>query len=292
MTVALACLLALTSGCPTQIAKSSSAPPVPTQAGAADIPLTLRLPGSLEPHPQNAHRVPTLTVNGKDEPVKTGQDREVTVTVGEKLDGKNITIVYSFWPYYYSNTIRTKEVKVEKGKEIVVDFHKEDPAHPDLIKPIYYPTPHAVVDEMCKMAKVAKNDVVYDIGCGDGRVVIGAVKRFGAKKGVGVEIDPDLIKECNKNAASAGVSERVEFRNENALLMKDLSDATVVLLYVGEDFGAKLEPVLRKTLKPGARVVSHRFPLGEWQPDSEAEITAKNNDGGDEKYILKLWTIK
>jgi SAM-dependent methyltransferase len=292
ITVAFVGLLALT-GCPMPVAKPTApTTPVAVQADASDTSLVLRLPGSLEPHPQNAHRVPKLTIDGKEEPVKTGEDREVTVPVPNEQAGKTVKIVYSYWPYYYSNTIRTKEVKVEAGKRIVVDFHVEDPKHPDLIKPIYYPTPHAVVDEMCKMAKVDKDDIVYDIGCGDGRVVIGAVKRFGAKKGVGVDIDPDLIKECNKNATAAGVGDRLVFRNENALTMKDLSEATVVLLYVGEDFGAKLEPVLRKTLKPGARVVSHRFPLGDWEPDSEVQITAKNNDDRDEQYILKLWTIK
>jgi hypothetical protein len=84
----------------------------------------------------------------------------------------------------------------------------------------------------------------------------------------------------------------VEFRNENALLMKDLLDATVVLLYVGEDFGAKLEPVLRKTLKPGSRVVSHRFTVGNWKPDEEKKITAKSNSDEDAEYVLKKWTIK
>src|SRR5205807_1427080 len=74
--------------------------------------------------------------------------------------------------------------------------------------------------------------------------------------------------------------------------MKDLSDATVVLLYVGEDFGAKLEPVLRKTLKPGSRVVSHRFPLGKWRPDDEKTITAKSLNGVEAQYVLKLWTIR
>src|SRR5205085_12252272 len=102
--------------------------------------------------------------------------------------------------YTYSNTIRTKEVKFENGKTIKVDFHVEDKGRPDLIKPIFYPTPVAVVDEMCKLGKVGPKDIVYDIGCGDGRMVIAGVKKFGAKKGVGVDIDPDLIKLCNQKA--------------------------------------------------------------------------------------------
>jgi cyclopropane fatty-acyl-phospholipid synthase-like methyltransferase len=254
------------------------------------IGLNLRLPASPEPYSNHPERVPKLTVNGKDEPVKWGDAKDLAVTVDAGEAGKTISIVYSFWPYGYSNTIRKREVKLEKDKEIVVDFHKESPT--DLIKPIYFPTPVAVVDEMCKMAKVGKNDVVYDIGCGDGRMVIAGVKKFGAKRGVGVDIDAELVKLCNKNAKEAGVADKVEFRNEDALKMKDLSDATVVLLYVGEDFGKVLEPVLRKTLKSGARVVSHRFPLGDWQPDVDKTITAKNNYDDDEEYVLKMWTIK
>jgi SAM-dependent methyltransferase len=205
---------------------------------------------------------------------------------------KSIKVVYSFWPVSYSNTIRTREVQFGDGKKATVDFRKEDAQSPDLIKPIYFPTPPEVVDLMCEMGEIGKDDVVFDIGCGDGRMVVAGVKKFGAKKGVGIDIDPDLVKECRRKAGEAGVSDKVEFRNEDALKIKDLSEATVVLLYVGDDFGAKLEPVLRKTLKPGARVVSHRFKLGGWEPDIEKKITAKNNYDKDEDYVLKLWRIK
>lgn len=259
--------------------------------GAAEGNVILLLPES-RPAPEHApERVPKLTINGKDEPIKAGPDREL----GVKIDagaGTTVSIVFSFWPYTYSNTIRTKKVKLEADKPIKVDFHKTDADVPDDIRPIYYPTPHTVVVEMCKMGKVGEGDVVYDFGCGDGRLVIAAVKKFNAKKGVGVDIDPGLIKLCKENAEKDGVSDKVEFRNEDALKIKDLSDATVVLLYVGEDFGKALEPVLRKTLKPGARVVSHRFPLGDWAPDEEKKINCKNNDGNDEDYVLKMWTIK
>jgi SAM-dependent methyltransferase len=264
-----------------------------------DTNLLLKLPSSYASASNDANDKAKLTVNGRDETAKVGdlekigyKDLEIAVEVDEGDVGKTIKIVYSHWPYSYSNTIRTKQVKLEKGKKIEVDFHKEDVAFPDLIKPIYVPTPQGVVDEMCKYAGIGAKDVVFDIGCGDGRLVITGVKKFGAKKGVGVDINADLVKLCQKNAAAEGVSDKVEFRNENALLMKDLSDATVVLLYVGEDFGAKLEPVLRKTLKKGARVVSHRFPLGDWQPDEQKTFSAKNLSGGDSDYTLKKWTIK
>jgi SAM-dependent methyltransferase len=258
----------------------------------ATCDLTLLLPGSEEPPGYAPERVPKLTINGKDEPVKWGQAKTLTVKVPVEEGKETIKIVYSYWPYMYSNTIRTKEAKLEKGKAVRVDFNVMDVKHPDLIKPIYYPTPAPVGEEMCKMANVGKNDVVYDIGCGDGRLVIIAVKQFGAKKGVGIDIDPALVKLCNENAKKAGVSDKVQFRNEDALKIKDLSDATVVLLYVGEDFGKALEPVLRMTLKPGARIVSHRFPLGDWEPDTRKEITARADEGHDEQYELLLWKVK
>jgi len=262
-----------------------------TKEGTGETSLTLVLPASSDPPDWAKERVPKLTINGKDQPVKPGSARELTVKVTPPAGKDTITVVYSFWPYSYSNTIRTKEVKLN-AKAVKVDFNVPDEKHADLIKPIYYPTPQAVAVEMCKMGEVGKDDIVYDIGCGDGRLVVTAVQKFGAKKGVGVDIDPDLVKLCKENAKKAGVGDKTEFRNENALTMKSLADATVVLLYVGEDFGKALEPVLRKTLKPGARIVSHRFPLGDWKPDVTKEIVAKNNYDMDEEYVLHLWKIK
>jgi len=250
------------------------------------------LPGSEEPPNYAPERIPKLTVDGKNEAVKWGPAQDITVKVPVVAGKETIKIVYSYWPYMYSNTIRTKEIKLEAGKTIKVDFNIADAKHPDLIKPIYYPTPAPVGQEMCKMAKVGKDDIVYDIGCGDGRLVIIAVKEFGAKKGVGIDIDPSLIKLCNENAKKGGVSDKVQFRNEDALKIKDLSDATVVLLYVGEDFGKALEPVLRKTLKSGARIVSHCFPLGDWEPDTRKGITARADEGYDEQYELLMWKVK
>ena len=288
MSLILACLLLFSgTGCP-RVAPPAPPPPVtPVKKTASDTDLILKLPASRETPSHAPERVTKLTINGVDEPVSAGEAKELKVNVDAADVGKTVKIVYSYWPSGYSNTIRTKEVKLESGKKIRVDFNIEDAAHPDLIKPIYVPTRVEVVDEMCKVARIGKDDVVYDIGCGDGRLVIAGVKKFGAKRGVGIDIDPELVKLCKKNAAAAGIADKVEFRNENALEMKDLSDATVVLLYVGEDFGAKLEPVLRKTLKTGARVVSNRFPLGKWQPDAETPVP-----DSDYEYPIKLWIIK
>jgi hypothetical protein len=118
-------------------------------------------------------------------------------------------------------------------------------------------------------------------------MVIMAVKDFGAKRGVGVDIDPKLVKECKENAVKAGVADRVEFRKGDVLKIDDLSDASVVLLYMGDDINQRLAPILRKSLKPGARVVSHRFRMGDWEPTKEIRVNGKN--GGE--YTLLLWVI-
>ena len=150
----------------------------------------------------------------------------------------------------------------------------------------YVPTPQVVVDEMLKMANVGKDDVVYDLGCGDGRIVIAAVGKFDARRGVGVDIDPERIRDSRANARRAGVEDRVEFRQGDVLKIKDLSEATVVTLYMSQEVNLRLRPALRKVLKPGARVVSHYFTMGDWKPDRTETVTGR---GGE--YEIHLWTI-
>jgi ubiquinone/menaquinone biosynthesis C-methylase UbiE len=141
---------------------------------------------------------------------------------------------------------------------------------------------------MCKLGKVTKKDVVYDLGCGDGVMVIIAVKKFGAKRGVGVDIDAELVKKAKEKAEAEGVANKLEFRKGDVLKVKDLPDASVVLLYMGEDINKRLKPVLKARLKPGARVVSHRFLMGEdWPPTKTIHVTGKNG----QNYDLHLWVI-
>jgi SAM-dependent methyltransferase len=128
----------------------------------------------------------------------------------------------------------------------------------------YVPTPQDVVDRMLTLADVGPNDVVYDLGCGDGRIVVTAAKKYGAK-GVGVDIDPQRIKESEANAQAAGVSNLVQFKLQDALTV-DLSPATVVTLYLLSSSNLKLRPILTKQLKPGSRIVSHAFSMGDWAP--------------------------
>jgi SAM-dependent methyltransferase len=134
----------------------------------------------------------------------------------------------------------------------------------------YVPTPQSVVDAMLSMAAVKKDDVVYDLGCGDGRIVITAAKKHGAR-GVGVDIDPERIKEANANAKQAGVSDRVKFIEQD-LFQTDFKEASVVTLYLLPDINLKLRPKLLSDLKPGTRVVSHSFDMGNWKPDKTETV--------------------
>jgi len=129
----------------------------------------------------------------------------------------------------------------------------------------YVPTPQYVVEKMLELAQVTSSDVVYDLGCGDGRIVITAAKKYGAHA-VGIDIDPERIRESEAKAREAGVAGLVTFRLEDAM-KADVSAATVVTLYLLSSSNEVLRPILTRQLKPGARIVSHAFGMGDWQPD-------------------------
>ncbi|WP_013334241.1 SAM-dependent methyltransferase [Gloeothece verrucosa] len=135
----------------------------------------------------------------------------------------------------------------------------------------YLPSSNVVVQEMLRIAQVTSSDVVYDLGSGDGRIVISAAKNYGAK-GVGIDIDPKLIQEAKANAREAGVSDRVKFIEQD-FFKADLSEATVVTLYLLSDANLKLRPKLLQELKPGTRIVSHAFNMGTWKPEQVVTVT-------------------
>lgn len=128
----------------------------------------------------------------------------------------------------------------------------------------YVPTPQDVVDRMLKLAEVTDKDVVYDLGCGDGRIVITAAKTYGAR-GVGVDIDSLRVAESESNARKAGVEKLVSFKLQDAMAV-DVSKATVVTLYLLSASNMKLRPILTRQLAPGSRIVSHAFSMGDWEP--------------------------
>lgn len=138
---------------------------------------------------------------------------------------------------------------------------------------VYVPTPVPVVNEMLRLANVKSNDVVYDLGSGDGRIVIAAAQERGAR-GVGIDINPERIREANQNAQKAGVSDRVQFRQQD-LFQTDFSKATVVTLYLLPQLNVKLRPKLLRELKPGTRIVSHAFDMGDWKPQQVVEVNGQ-----------------
>ncbi len=144
----------------------------------------------------------------------------------------------------------------------------------------FEPSPQNVVEQMLKLAEVGKSDVVYDLGCGDGRIVITAAKQFGAR-GVGIDIDPQRIAESLENARAAGVADRVTFRNED-LFEADISGGTVVTLFLWPEVNLKLRPKLLRDLKPGTRIVSYYWNMGDWVPEKDLEI-----DG----HPVYLWIV-
>jgi SAM-dependent methyltransferase len=161
-----------------------------------------------------------------------------------------------------------------------------NPAHPPTSLAPYVPTPPEVVDRMLAFAKVGPKDVVYDLGCGDGRIVIAAAKKFGAR-GVGVDIDPERIDESVANARKAGVERLVTFKLQDAM-KTDVSDASVVMLYLLSFANVQLRPILQQQLKPGARIVSHNFGMGDWEPEQVDSF--KDANGG--TRTLYLWRIR
>lgn len=145
----------------------------------------------------------------------------------------------------------------------------------------YVPTPPGVVDRMLGLARVDRDDTLYDLGCGDGRIVVTAAKKFGAR-GVGIDLNPERIAEAQANAKKAGVQQRVNFKVAN-LFETDLSPASVVSLYLLPDVNLKLRPRLWSQLKPGSRVVSHAFDMGpEWPPERTVEVEGRT---------IYLWTV-
>jgi len=151
------------------------------------------------------------------------------------------------------------------------------PRAPDVV---YVPTSQKIVDAMLKLARVTKSDTVYDLGCGDGRIVITAAKEYGAN-GVGIDINPELVKEADANAQSENVADKVKFV-EGDLFDMNFSRATVVTLYLSPGVNLKLRPKLLKQLKPGTRIVSHDFDMGDWKPEQTIKV---------EEATLYLWTV-
>ncbi len=149
---------------------------------------------------------------------------------------------------------------------------------------IYYPTPPETVAEMLRMAGIKKGDVLYDLGSGDGRIPIAAATQYGIRA-VGIEIDPKLVTKAEENARQANVSQLVRFRNED-MFRVNYSDATIVTLYLSEKLNVLLRPKLLSELRPGSRIVSHDFRMGDWKPEQTVRVP-----WGKLYRTVYLWTV-
>ncbi len=239
--------------------------------------------------PEEKYKETVLTIEGKTTKT-TGAERTFMTPPLEpgKLYSYKIEAVIE--PNNYTKITRTKEIDFKAGETVTVDMRMKDDKT-DKIVVRWVPTPDDIVDKMAEMAKVGKDDVIYDPGCGDAVMLIRPIKKYGAKKGIGIDIDPAMIEKAKAKAKEEGVADKVVVRLGDILNEKDMEDvkeASVVLVYIGDDLGARMSPVLQKVLKPGTRIVSHRFSLGDWKPDKTE--TVKGADG--DEYVLHYWVVK
>jgi SAM-dependent methyltransferase len=169
---------------------------------------------------------------------------------------------------------------------VVVFFHSaarsQDPIP-------FVPTPMVVVERMLQLADIKKSDLVYDLGCGDGRILIQAAKKYGTR-GVGIDLDPQRVEEARQNAKKEGVSHLLQFRVEDGT-QTDISKATVVMLYMFKWFNNAIRPKLQN-LKPGSRVVAHDFDIDDWKPTAVVNLEPeKDGPGIDRPHTLYLWKV-
>ncbi|MET0165508.1 MAG: TIGR03000 domain-containing protein [Vicinamibacterales bacterium] len=224
-----------------------------------------------------------LVVDGK--PVDgTGTTRIVEAPAAARGTAHEHAFTIEWRPNAYTVMTRSKTVSVRAGEPVVVDLTIDDPS--DRVRVIYVPTPPDVAEEMVRLAGVTADDIVYEPGCGDARITIAAMRR-GAQRAICVDIEPERVEDSRAKVTDAGMQDRIDVRLGDALDVKDLSEVTVVLLYMGDHFNLLIRPVLWRDLKVGSRVVSHRFLMGDWAPDRSVSVTTPD----DGVYEVHLWTV-
>lgn len=220
------------------------------------------------------------------EPITTkGTNREWETPLLEPGRSYEYTFTARWRPNNYTVITRKKTVRFKAGDAIIVDMTTDDLNDRAEIR--YVPTPDFVVEAMIKLAGITRNDVVYEPGCGDARITIAAVKA-GARRGVGIDLDETRVADSRKQVSAAKLQDKIDIRMGDALDIEDLSEATVVFLYMGEEFDLLIRPILWKQLKIGARIVSHRFRMGDWMPDETVTVGQPTSD---DVSLVHLWTI-
>jgi uncharacterized protein (TIGR03000 family) len=203
-------------------------------------------------------------------PLLPGQTYKYDLKASWKADGKEV--------------VQTKEVRIQAGQETTLDLRQDDRT-PDVI---YVPTPQPVVDKMLELADVKKGDVVYDLGCGDGRIVVTAAKKYKTKS-FGYDIDPQRVKESLENVKNNKVEDLVTIKKQDIFTL-DLKDANVVTLYLLPELNVKLMPQLEK-LKPGSRIVSHDFDMRGAKPKKTVRVEATDDRGNKREHTIYLWEV-
>ena len=260
----------------------------PATAGLPDHPLQAAAQSSAAVERRLAARVivalpaddADLAVDGETIPGQ-GRSREFTTPPLDAGTDQRITLTATWDPNTYTTMTRSKTVSFRPGEIVRVDLSVEAPG--DRVRVIYVPTPTEVAEAMVDLAGVQPDDVVFEPGCGDARITIAAIRK-GARRAICVDIDGERARESQANVAAAGLADRIDVREGDALDVKDLSDVSVVFLYMGDHFNLLIRPVLWRDLKVGSRIVSHRFRMGDWPPDKTITV-------GDGIYDLHLWTI-
>ena len=256
-------------------------------APAAAAPRAVQSSASLQPRLSSRILVALpaddaeLAVDGTTVP-GDGASREFDTVPQAGGSEQRVTVTATWMPNTYTTMTRTKTVSFRAGETVRVDLSAEAPD--DRVRVIYVPTPPDVVEAMVDLADVRPGDVVFEPGCGDARITIAAIRK-GARRAICVDIDAERARESQANVAAAGLADRIDVREGDALDVKDLSDVSVVFLYMGDHFNLLIRPVLWRELKVGSRIVSHRFGMGDWPPDKTITVDA------DGFYELHLWTI-
>ncbi len=274
----LGALLFMISGSGPALAGRGRPDAYPAVAQAASTARVTSRMAVTVPHPEAE-----LLVDGRAIP-GSGLQREYETPPLESGVGYTYSVAAKWRPNSYTDMTRTKRVSFRAGERITIDLSVEDPT--DRVRVVYVPTPEETVAEMIKLAGVGPADVVFEPGCGDARITIAAVKA-GARKGVGIDIDPERVIESRKLVKDAGLDDRIEIREGDALDIRDLSEASVVFLYMGDHFNLLIRPHLWRELKVGARVVSHRFTMGDWKPDRSVSVGPYDSP----EYEVHLWTV-
>jgi len=253
--------------------RAAAAPQAATSGEAISSPISITMPQADAVLLVDGEEVPGsgATRNVQSRPLRRGAKGTLSVTARWK-------------PNAYTEMTRIKQVPFAAGGPVAIDLSVE--AADDRVKVVYVPTPQDVAEEMVRLARVGPADVVYEPGCGDARITIAAIKA-GAQRGICIDIDEERAKESAANVKAAGLSNKIDVRHGDALDLKDLSQVSVVLLYMGEHFNLLIRPVLWRDLKVGSRVVSHAFTMGDWKPDEA--VTFPSEMSGD--YQLYVWTI-